>query len=285
MPVHEGSHASTTNSPIVWRLLGSVHDFVNGASFYTWCHQHFLGHHPFTNVTDHEAQAVDPDIVTGDPDIRRIKPHQPWHSHYQFQQLYVPLLYGLLGIKFRINDINMVFFSKTNGKIRLNPLNSWHFTMFVVGKIFFVLYRIILPAYYVGISKSLLLFAVSDLTTSYILAFVFQVNHVVLQAIWPKVDKETGLVNMDWALMQIATTLDYAHGSWWTTFLTGALNYQVTHHLVPYVSQVHYPDIAPIIVDHCKEHGITYHVLPSFWAAFKAHIRYLSVMGHAHSDF
>lgn len=27
MPVHEGSHFSTTDYPIVWRLLGSVHDF------------------------------------------------------------------------------------------------------------------------------------------------------------------------------------------------------------------------------------------------------------------
>ncbi len=32
---------------------------------------------------------------------------------------------------------------------------------------------------------------------------------------------------MDWAEMQLRTTLDYGHGSWWTTFLSGALNYQV----------------------------------------------------------
>lgn len=119
-----------------------------------------------------------------------------------------------------------------------------------------------------------------------------------MQAVWPKVDKKTGVVNMDWAQMQLATTLDYGHGSYWTTFFTGALNYQVTlslcnsltftqvtHHLFPYISQIHYPDIAPIIKDHCKQHGITYNELPTFWAALKAHLKYLSVMGHAHSDF
>jgi len=285
MPVHEGSHASTTESPLVWRLLGAVHDFVNGASYYTWCHQHFLGHHPFTNVTDIDAEAIDPDIVTGDPDIRRIKPHQRWHPHYQWQQFYVPMLYGLLGIKYRINDIIIVFFSKTNGKIRLNPLDAWHMSMFILGKTFFLFYRIILPAYYFGLMKSLLLFVYSDVVTSFVLAFVFQVNHVVTQAVWPKVDKKTGVVNMDWAQMQLATTLDYGHGSYWTTFFTGALNYQVTHHLFPYISQIHYPDIAPIIKDHCKQHGITYNELPNFWEALKAHLKYLSVMGHAHSDF
>ncbi len=54
--------------------------------------------------------------------------------------------------------------------------------MFVAGKIFFILYRIIIPALFAtSLSRAILLFIVSDLVTSYILAFVFQVNHVVPQ--------------------------------------------------------------------------------------------------------
>jgi len=287
MPVHEGSHASTTESPLLWRLLGSVHDYVNGASFYTWCHQHFLGHHPFTNLTtgDQKEDSLDPDVCTNDPDIRRIKPSQRWYSHYKFQQVYVPILYGLLGIKYRINDMVIMFVSKTNGKIKVNPPDSWHMNMFIMGKLFFLTYRIIVPALVTSLPRALLLFAVSDLVTSYILAFVFQVNHVVPQAKWPTVDKETGKVNMDWAEMQLRTTLDYGHGSWWTTFFTGALNYQVTHHLFPYISQLHYPAIAPIIQQHCKKYNLPYHVLPNFWQALKAHFQYLAIMGHEHHDF
>jgi len=286
MPVHEGSHASTTSSPTMWRLLGSIHDFANGASFYSWLHQHFLGHHPFTNVTEDKPMmdAWDPDVVTNDPDIRRIKPNQPLYNHYKYQQIYAPLLYGLLGIKFRISDFVICFFSKKNGAVRVNPMPLWHVVVFFAGKSFFLYYRIILPAFYIGLANSLLLFAVSDLITSWVLAFVFQVNHVIPQAKWPKVDKETGKVNMDWAEMQIATTLDYAHDSWWTTFFTGALNYQVTHHLFPYVSQIHYPEIAKIIKEHCKQHNITYNYVPTFWDAFKLHIDYLAKMG-AHYDF
>jgi len=287
MPVHEGSHASTTESPFVWRLLGAIHDFVNGASFYTWLHQHFLGHHPFTNVTNSSdvMDSLDPDVCTHNPDMRRIKPHQRWYNHYRFQQIYMPLLYGLLGIKYRINDMTIVFVSKMDGAIHLNPLNTWHMTMFLGGKLFFVVYRLIIPCFFIPIWKVLLLFAVADLVTSYTLAFVFQVNHVIPQAKWPRVEKETGFVNMDWAEMQVCTTLDYAHGSWWTTLLTGALNYQVTHHLFPYISQVHYMEIAPMIREHCSKYGITYHVLPTFWDALKAHIQYLAIMGHSHSGF
>jgi fatty acid desaturase len=288
MPVHEGSHASSTESPLVWRLLGSVHDFVNGASFYTWCHQHFLGHHPFTNLTNGQeiADSLDPDVCTNDPDIRRIKPSQRWYSHYRFQQFYVPMLYGLLGIKYRINDFVIMFVSKTNGKIKVNPPDTWHLSMFLLGKTFFLLYRVIIPTLFViPLWRALLLFVLSDFLTSYVLAFVFQVNHVVPQAKWPKVDKRSGKVDMDWAEMQLRTTLDYAHGSWWTTFFTGALNYQVTHHLFPYICQLHYPDIAPIIKQHCKKYDLPYHHLPNFWEALKAHLKYLAIMGHEHHDF
>jgi fatty acid desaturase len=288
MPVHEGSHASTTSSPIMWRLMGAIHDWVNGASFYNWCHQHFLGHHPFTNVTDtsKSVDALDPDVVTNDPDVRRIKPTQSHRDYYKYQVFYAPVLYGLLGLKFRINDFMILFVHKKNGHVRVNPMNNWHLFNFFGGKAFFVFYRIIVPAmFFMPLWQSISLFIWSDLVTSWILAFVFQVNHVVPHAKWPMVNKETGMVNMDWAEMQIMTTLDYAHDSWITTFLTGALNYQVTHHLFPYISQIHYPEIAPIIREHCKEYRIHYTVLPTFYDAFKAHLTYLAKMGHAHYDF
>jgi len=289
MPTHEGSHASTSESPLVWRLLGHTLDYVLGASYFTWLHQHFLGHHPFTNVIDlsrpPHLDAIDPDVATNEPDARRIKPTQKRHDFYRFQQFYVPLLYGLLGMKFRISDFIILFRLKRNGVVRVSPMSRWHKFHFWAGKLFWLAYRLVLPALFIPVWRVLLLFAVSDLVCSYILALVFQVNHVIPQAAWPRVDAKTGRVDMDWALLQLATTMDYAHGSWTTTFFTGALNYQVTHHLFPYVSQVHYPAIAPIIVEHCKQHGVTYHHLPSLWEALKNHISYLAMMGQQKSEF
>jgi len=285
MPVHEASHSAVTSKIYVWRLLGAIHDYVNGASFYSWLHQHFLGHHPFTNVTAHDPEhyavgySLDPDTMTGDKDIRRIKPNQKWYSWYQNQHIYVPMLYGLLGIKFRINDFVMMYHLHRNGEIRINPPGTWHKFNFLFGKFVFLFYRIILPAYFIGISNTLYLFLVSDLITGWLLAFVFQVNHVIPQATWPQINKD-GNVDIDWAVVQIETTMDYAHDSYLTTFLTGALNYQVIHHLVPYVSQVHYPEIAPIIKQIFAKYNVKYNYLPTFWDAFKNHINYLKDMGH-----
>jgi len=61
--------------------------------------------------------------------------------------------------------------------------------------------------------------------------------------------------------------------------LSGSLNYQVTHHLFPSVSQIYYPQIAPIVKKTCEEFKVPYVVLPTFWEAFKAHLAYLGLMG------
>jgi hypothetical protein len=45
--------------------------------------------------------------------------------------------------------------------------------------------------------------------------------------------------------------------------------------------QYHYPAIAPIIKEVCKEYGLQYRVLPSFWSAFKLHLAHLKEMGEA----
>jgi len=152
-------------------------------------------------------------------------------------------------------------------------------------KFFFVSYRLIIPAFFVGIIQSVVLFMTADLLMSWMLTFAFQVNHIIPQTKFPKVDPEKKMVNMDWAEMQISTTLDYGHDSWWTTFMVGGLNYQVVHHLFPWVSQLYYPEIAPIVKAHCKQYNIQYNYLPTFLDAFKAHLSYLEKMGHAHYEF
>jgi fatty acid desaturase len=63
----------------------------------------------------------------------------------------------------------------------------------------------------------------------------------------------------------------------WYHYCTASI--QVTHHLYPGVSQYHYPAIAPIIKQTCKEYGIEYKCLPTFAAAFHAHIKHLKNMG------
>lgn len=130
LPLHDASHCALTKNQWVWRILGASHDFVNGASYLNWCYQHMLGHHPYTNVRD-----ADPDLTTAEPDFRRIKESQKWYPRYLNQEWFVPMMYGFLGVKTRIQDVTILFMSKMNDNIRVNPVVGWHFYAFWLGKV------------------------------------------------------------------------------------------------------------------------------------------------------
>eukprot|EP00160_Parvularia_atlantis_P015967 Unigene4834_Nuclearia_a/m.14782 Unigene4834_Nuclearia_a/g.14782 ORF Unigene4834_Nuclearia_a/g.14782 Unigene4834_Nuclearia_a/m.14782 type:complete len:441 (+) Unigene4834_Nuclearia_a:492-1814(+) len=276
MPMHDGSHFSTTHSPLVWKLLGGTHDFFNGASYLVWLYQHMLGHHAYTNI-----DGADPDIDYGDGDIRRIKGSQPWYMQYLYQHLYGPVIYGLLGMRTRAQDINILHVLKTDGPIRVNEPTTSQLAVFWAGKVFHVIYRLVVPALFLPLWQVVVLYAVADAVSSYWLAILFQANHVVSNLAWPKPDKR-GVVNMDWAEMQVVTSQDYAHGSWFWTVFSGSLNYQVVHHLFPGINQFYYPMIAPIVMRTCAEYGVQYTVQKTAAAAIWGHFAHLYTMGRAH---
>jgi fatty acid desaturase len=95
----------------VWSLVGCLHDFYQGASLVVWLNQHILGHHVYTNI-----DGADPDIVTAATDVRRITWDQTWLPRYFYQHIYTPLLYCVLGLKTRIQDIYILYISK-NGMV------------------------------------------------------------------------------------------------------------------------------------------------------------------------
>lgn len=89
-----------------------------------------LGHHPYTNV-----EGADPDIITYDRAIRRIKPWQKYHPVYLLQHLYAPVLYCLLGLKIRIEDYSVLMVQKKKGNLRVNPLTFNQKLIFYGGKV------------------------------------------------------------------------------------------------------------------------------------------------------
>jgi fatty acid desaturase len=98
---------------------------------------------------------------------------------------------------------------------------------------------------------------------------------------WPNPSNAKGLdwKQSDWAALQIESSLDFAHGDFWTTFLCGSLNYQAVHHLFPHISQWYYPEMAPIVREVCAEFGVRYNLKESIWGMIKAHIDRIAMFG------
>jgi len=273
--MHDASHLSIGSSPAWWRTIGRLcMDWFAGASIYSWYNQHTIGHHVYTNI-----MGADPDLpVKEEGDIRRITPFQKGGALYRFQHVYLMVLYGVLGLKFRIQDVTDTILDETNGSIRVNRQSPQDLFMQAVTKAVWAIWRIVVPLYVFGVPHTHFwtTFLIAEFTTGYYLAFNFQVSHVSPQAVWPDI---TIPLSDEWAINQMHTSIDYAHGNWLMTFLAGALNYQSVHHLFPSVSQYHYPAIAPIIKKVCDKYNVRYNYLPDFTAAFGAHVKYLRQMG------
>lgn len=131
-----------------------------------------------------------------------------------------------------------------------------------------------------GAARQLTLLLVSDVVMGYWLALIFQCSHVVGDVAWPLPDND-GKMQWDWGEMQIATTVDYATDSWLWTYITGALNHQTAHHLFPGINQCYYPEITPIVVQTCKDFGISYNYKETFAEALGGHLAHLRDLGQS----
>ena len=279
--MHDASHGSLGHGEWWWWSCGRISlDWISGSSMVSWRNQHVIGHHIYTNVF-----GSDPDLpVKVEGDARRLVPEQMWKSLYKFQHLYLPPLYGILALKSRVQDVFEVFAEHMNGPIRVNPISLQDVLRQCATKTFWIFYRLVVPYFVLNVSlgQLVLFFFITEFTTGYWLAFNFQVSHISLDAdYYARViaDGRSNVIDEEWAKLQVRTSVDYSHGSVWNTFFSGALNYQTVHHLFPSVSQYHYPDIAPIIMDVCHKYNVKYNCLPTFSSALAAHCNYLRQMG------
>ena len=78
---------------------------------------------------------------------------------------------------------------------------------------------------------------------------------------------------------QAQTSLDYSPTSRLTGFLTGGLNLQSIHHLLPSVSCVHYPAMYPKFLAICEKHGCVPARANGFFDAVAKHWNYVYRLG------
>ena len=275
--MHDCSHTAFGYNQTWWMFWGRLFmDYYVGCSMTSWHHQHTFGHHIYSNVF-----MADPDLPKDDEgDLRRLVSKQTWRPYVSFQHLYMPFLYGFLGISMRFADVIDVFWKHKNGTIRVNPQGFLGHLEHIASKLFFIWWRIYLPlSMGLPLSTFIVLFLTAEMSTGYWLAFNFQVSHVSDIADWPLGDKNSNEVGLEWAVAQTVASVDYSQGDWWTTFCCGALNYQIEHHLFPTVSQYHYPAIAPIVQEVCKKYDVRYNVLPDFYSALYHHLLHLYNLG------
>jgi len=276
--MHDANHGSFSKNRQVNRWLGKSLYLLGGFPP-NWRQQHNSLHHGYTNI-----EGMDEDIQP--PGILRISPHRQLRKIHRFQFIYAWLLYGLMTISWiTMKDFKQLVRYRKEG-VQLTQKNSYKRLMAdLIGTkllyyaIFLVVPMLVLPIPWYMI---LLSFLVMHLVCGIVLGTIFQAAHVVPATKFPLPDAR-GNLETSWAEHQLSATSDFAPRNRLLSWLIGGLNYQVEHHLFPYISHVHYRNLAPLVRETARKYSLPYHVQPTFFAALHAHLKMLRRLGTSYS--
>ncbi len=265
---HDALHGGYSSKRWVNKLLGYTFDY-NGESSLVWKETHNGLHHTFTNIKGHDGD------IDKSPWIR-FHPEDSWSPLNRYQVFYTPILYGLLTISW-VYFADYVLFTKAYREKRADLKEACLFYSFKALNVFLM---VILPLLILSAPWWQILIGnfMMHFTAGIVIAFIFQLAHVVERVDFPKTDAE-GKIGDEWAVHEMKTTANFATNSRFLSYWLGGLNFQVEHHLFPQVCHVHYPAISKIVKETALEYGVPYHEEPSFLSALKSHFKLLNRLG------
>ncbi|MFM7024150.1 MAG: fatty acid desaturase family protein [Flavobacteriales bacterium] len=273
--MHDGAHGSYSNNKWVNEIMGHTLNLMGG-SVLMWKQKHNIAHHTYTNIEGH-----DDDIDAGS--LIRLHKSQPKLPIHRFQHIYSLFLYGFMYVYWVFyTDYYKYFSGQVSDNVPLRKMKFHEHLNFWISKVVNLYLFVIIPIMQVGFVDFLIGYLIMAFSSGVVLSVVFQLAHIVEDAHFFAPDnKGLTVVEAEWAVYQLNTTVDFAPNNRVCTWLLGGLNFQVIHHLFPKISHIHYPEVRKIVQQTCQEYGITYRTFPTVWSAFKSHMTYLKQTGTA----
>jgi len=276
--MHDANHGSYSKNKKVNNILGFTINFIGGYHV-NWKIQHNVLHHSFTNVEGH-----DEDIQLG---LMRFSPNQERKGIFRFQVFYAPILYGLMAMYWLVSkDIEGLLRYEKKNLLRGQGLTLRKAVIeVVIHKIWYVALTLVLPIIVMSLPwwQIFLGFLLMLFICGSVLAFVFQVAHVIGETNFYTTDKN-GSVENNWAIHQLKTTANFGDRSVIFSWYIGGLNYQIEHHLFPNICHVHYHKIAKLVKETAEEFKVPYYQHKSYFTALKSHLVFLNQLGTGKYD-
>lgn len=266
---HDSIHGAICRSRWGNRVWAFLSCSLIGASHFIWRHKHNYLHHQFPNI-----QNWDDDLETRG--ALRLAPSQPWKPIYRFQHWYAPLVYSFTTIEWVfVRDFIRYFSGRMNSAQSLPSMTIGDHLEFWLSKTLYLVLTVVIPLQFVSPFRYGVGFLIVHFTTSIVLAVIFQLAHVMSESEFPTPQPDTGKLELNWAQLQFATTVNFAPRNRLLGWYCGGLNFQIEHHLFPGVSHAHYRELSPVVQATAKEFGYPYHSIPSQWGALTDHFRML----------
>lgn len=274
--MHDANHGAFAKNKTLNYFLGHTLNLLGG-SVCNWKMQHNVLHHTYTNVA-HMDEDIDDKL------LMRFCPHSERKPYHRFQFIYVVFFYSILTLYWvTIKDfVQFVQYRRYSNLCEDKKSHLKKITQIVALKIIYFFTILYLPIAIIGLPVGITVggFLLMHGIAGFILALVFQLAHSVEGTNHPLPNKE-GVIENEWAIHQLQTTANFSRKSKWISWYVGGLNFQVEHHLFPYISHIHYPKIAHIVKDTAEEFGIEYLENKSFVNAVNSHFTFLYKLGKA----
>ena len=274
--MHDAIHGSYSSIPSVNKFLGNTMNFLGGNSW-VWHMQHNVLHHTYPNIDE-----VDDDI--DNPPLLRMSPHQKRYALHQYQHLYVWILYCFATLFWVTSKDYVMLLKYKKRKILKKGEFRRRLLHIVFWKVFYFTYLLITPIYFMNFHWSVILgmFLVMHLVAGISLSLIFQPAHVFQGTDYAE-KQEKKLLDRSWYKYQLETTTNFNLPSI-VKYFAGGLNYQIEHHLFPYICHVHYQNLSPIVKRITKKHGLPYHNHRSLLQALYFHGKELKILGQPEPD-
>lgn len=239
-----------------------------------WKIQHNILHHTYTNI-----EGSDDDIESRGP--IRLSENAPLRKIHRYQYIHAFFFYGLLTIFKIFRDFTqLAHYNKTGITQRYFARPRKEYLKMIMIKTAYLFLFIGLPILITHFTwwQVIVGFLIMHLVAGFILSTVFQMAHVVEGAEQPMPDID-GIIHHEWIVHELLTTSDFARNNRLLNWYIGGLNFQIEHHLFPYICHVHYRKLAPIIERTANEFGFYYNLKPTFRSALASHVRRLKELG------
>ena len=272
--MHDAIHGSYSKHKHINTLLGKTFNMI-GANATVWKIQHNVLHHTYTNINE-----ADDDLNM--PFFLRFSPHAKHYRLHKFQHLYIWFFYSISTLAWvTVKDYIRLYRYKKLGF--LNAKNQFRNALIsmISWKIIYFTYALIIPILVSPLVWWIvvLAFISMHLLVGLLVSVVFQIAHIMPKMEFPLPNDE-GEMESNWYRHQFDTTTNFSPKSNILFWLTGGLNYQVEHHVLPDVCHIHYKNISGIVAKTAIEFNIPYHVKPTLALALGDHIKMLKKLGN-----
>ncbi len=234
---HDAGHYALSDHKNTNLRLGHIgHTFIAGGSFRFWQYKHEL-HHRFCN-----EETRDPDmnlffVKLYEADEAAQRPI--WVRWMVQQQAWLLWILSMFH-NFDFQRVSWIYAVQNPKRCRAE---------FVLVPLHFIVYLLI-PIAILGWPVAVTNYVISMMVSGFILATVFTINHIGM----PSVSDNHSLSFIE---QQVITSRNVLVPAFCNEYF-GGLNYQIEHHLFPWVSNDRYPLASPTVKAFCAERDITY---------------------------